>query len=336
MDWMKATVYFILGLGLSIFATAGWISYSRKRGIGQEIREEGNKAHYKKSGTPTMGGLAFILVFLVLTIIYLVRSRQAFPGFRPEFFLTLLSCLGYGAIGYIDDTAKLRKKESEGLTPKQKLVLQFVLAFVLVILSFIFNPKMGDQILPFSRKIVHMGYWAVPILAFIIVGTTNAVNLTDGLDGLAAGVSIPVFLSLALLAVFGENPTGLEAGEGVMVLSVIFAGSLVGYLFFNAHPASVMMGDTGSMAIGGAICGLLLSLNQVILLIVLGGVYLAEALSVIIQTSYFKASHGKRLFRMSPLHHHFELSGFPEEKVTVAFSLVSMLFSALALFFVLH
>lgn len=301
----------LLSIVLSVIATWGWIRFSQRESIGQEIREEGNKAHYQKQGTPTMGGVAFTLVFLVLLF--------AFGGWNRFTVTMAASTLGFSAIGFLDDAAKVYKRESEGLTPRQKLILQFAFAGVLVFVNYLYEPEMATQIVPLFGWRWRFGILWIPVLAFVIVGTVNATNLTDGLDGLAAGVSVPVFLTLAYLG------TKESLGKGYPAMAaVLFAGVLIGFLFFNNHPASLFMGDTGSMAVGGALSGMLLLLNRLPFLLILGGIYFVEALSVIIQVTYFRRTGGKRIFLMSPIHHHFELKGYPEQKVTSAFRLVSV------------
>ncbi len=315
----NALIGFFWASILSLGGTYGWIRFSKREAIGQPIRSDGNQAHLKKAGTPTMGGVVFTLTALILLFIL--------QGFHPETIFLALSTFGFAGIGFLDDYEKVKKKENEGLTPRQKLYLQFALAFVLVLFAFLMQGALGRQKIPFFNVTWQWGIFWIPILMFVLVGTANAVNLTDGLDGLCAGVSLPVFFALALAGWLYPLP-GQMTGR---VYSLLFAGALVGYLFFNAHPASLMMGDTGSMAIGGALCGLVLLYNRPLYLVILGGVYLMEALSVILQVAYFKRTGGKRLFKMSPIHHHFELSGFPEEKITVAFSLISLLLSLVTL-----
>lgn len=313
MDALKATfLWGLLAAFLSATATYFWIRFSRKESLGQEIREEGNKAHYKKKGTPTMGGVAFTAVFLLL-LLFFGKGNVAT-------LLIALCTLGFGAIGFLDDWEKVKKRESEGLTPRQKLLLQFAFAAVLLAVNYFFFPAMATQTIPFFGWQWKIGLLSIPLLAFIMVGTVNAVNLTDGLDGLCAGVSLPVFFTIAFL-----SHLTVANEDGVATAAMLFAGVLVGFLFFNSHPASLFMGDTGSMAIGGALSAMLMVTNRLPFLLVLGGIYFVEALSVIIQVAYFKRTGGKRIFLMSPIHHHFELKGYPEEKVTVAFSLVSIL-----------
>ncbi|MBY0584400.1 phospho-N-acetylmuramoyl-pentapeptide-transferase [Murdochiella sp. Marseille-P8839] len=319
MDALKATFQWgLLAAFLSAAATYFWIRFSRKESLGQEIREEGNKAHYKKKGTPTMGGVAFTAVFLLL-ILFFGKGNVAT-------LLIALCTLGFGAIGFLDDWEKFKKRESEGLTPKQKLLLQFAFAAVLLAVNYFFSSEMAIQTIPFFGWQWKLGLLSIPLLAFIMVGTVNAVNLTDGLDGLCAGVSLPVFFTIAFL-----SHLTVANEDGVATAAVLFAGVLVGFLFFNSHPASLFMGDTGSMAIGGALSAMMMVMNRLPFLLVLGGIYLVEALSVIIQVAYFKRTGGKRIFLMSPIHHHFELKGYPEEKVTAAFSLVSVLLCLLTI-----
>ncbi|MDY3051847.1 MAG: phospho-N-acetylmuramoyl-pentapeptide-transferase [Ndongobacter sp.] len=308
----------LLACALSAAATYFLIGYLREHHIGQPIRKEGNQEHLKKQGTPTMGGLAFIPVALILTLIV--------NGFHYASILLLIGTVGFGAIGFLDDYEKVRKAQNEGLTPRQKLILQAALAVVMVCIVYFADPSTAVQRIPLFNWKWNLGFLWIPLLAFVVVGTVNAVNLTDGLDGLLTGVTIPVFLTIGLISV-----THVLSGTPVFQSAMIFAGALAGYLFFNANPASIMMGDTGSMAIGGAITAMMLSLNVSLFLVILGGVYVMEALSVIIQVAYFRKTGGKRIFLMSPIHHHFELKGFAEQKVTAAFSLVSMILCLITL-----
>lgn len=301
---------FIVTALASVVATGSFIKYLLRHGIGQPIRKEGNKAHYKKQGTPTMGGIAFTAVALAFS--------AATVGFKMEFWLLLVGTVGFGLIGFLDDYEKVSRNQNEGLTPKQKLALQGVLSLALIGIVYAMDAQSWLRTLPW-------GWLLVPVYVFVIVGTTNAVNLTDGLDGLLAGVSIPVFITIALIATMGRF-----MNINVERMAVIFAASLLGYLFYNANPASVMMGDTGSMAIGGALCALLLPMNLLLLLAILGGVYVMETLSVMIQVQYFRRTGGKRIFLMSPIHHHFELKGYAEQKITVSFTALSVLLCAVS------
>lgn len=319
MDYLVTNgLPFCLALFLSIFGTAFWIKLSKSESIGQPIREEGNKEHYKKAGTPTIGGIVFTGVAVVLLFI--------FKGFHWQTFFLAGASIGYGLIGFIDDYEKVTKKESEGLTPRQKLILQSVLALILSIVAYLKVPGASLQVIPLFNLSLNLGPLWIPIFAFAIVAISNAVNLTDGLDGLCTGVSLPIFFTLIIM-----GNMGFANAEYGSFYSMLFASALIGYLFFNSHPASIMMGDTGSMAIGGAIVAVILLYNRLLFLPIMGAVFVAETLSVIIQVAYFKKTGGKRIFKMSPIHHHFELSGYAEEKVAVAFSIVSFIFCVLTL-----
>lgn len=282
--------------------------------VGQNIRKEGPKSHYQKAGTPTMGGIIFIIAAFLITLI--------FVPFDLSTLILLLSTIGFGAIGFVDDFRKLVLKQSEGLKPKEKIILQFSLALIITILTFVYNKESVTMMtIPFSNYQLPVSFLGFPILIFIIVGTTNAVNLTDGLDGLAASVSIPVFLSLFLLT----------SKDTSRMFSVIMFGVLLGFLFFNSNPASVFMGDTGSMAIGGAVVALAIIEKIPIYLVIFGGVYVVETLSVIIQVYSYKHRNKKRVFLMTPIHHHFELKGYKEPKIVTAFTIVSVVLCLITL-----
>lgn len=313
-EGMRYAGILLVAMFLSALATWGWIRYSKRESIGQEIREEGNKDHYRKQGTPTMGGVAFTGVFLLLLFV--------FSGLTPTSVLIALGTLGFSLVGFLDDMAKVRKKQSEGLTPRQKLILQFIFAAILLGVSYWFDSSIGMQKIPFLNFTLSLGILWIPILAFIMVGTVNAANLTDGLDGLCGGVSVPIFLTVAFLSM--KTP-------GVATAGVLFAGVLLGFLFFNSNPAALFMGDTGSMAIGGGLVAMMMVMNRLPYLLTLAGLFLVEALSVMIQVAYFKRTGGKRIFLMSPIHHHFELKGYPEQKVAVSFILVSIVLSLLTI-----
>ena len=282
--------------------------------VGQNIRKEGPKSHYQKAGTPTMGGIIFIIAAFLITLI--------FVPFDLSTLILLLSTIGFGAIGFVDDFRKLVLKQSEGLKPKEKIILQFSLALIITILTFVYNKESVTMMtIPFSNYRLPVSFLGFPILVFIIVGTTNAVNLTDGLDGLAASVSIPVFLSMFLLA----------SKDTSRMFSVIMFGVLLGFLLFNSNPASVFMGDTGSMAIGGAVVALAIIEQIPIYLVIFGGVYVVETLSVIIQVYSYKHRNKKRVFLMTPIHHHFELKGYKEPKIVTAFTIVSVVLCLITL-----
>ena len=286
----------------------------KKRKIGQNIRDVGPKSHYSKAGTPTMGGIIFMIATLILSLVFL--------DFNLQNAILIISMLGFGAIGFIDDFRKLVLKQSEGLSPKGKLVLQFALAVIITVMAFI-NDRDSIELfrIPFTNFDLKLGILGIPLMIFIIVGTTNATNLTDGLDGLLASVSVPVFITLAIIGKGTDNE----------LFSYIMMGTLLGFLFFNSNPASVFMGDTGSMAIGGAVVALSIVLRIPIYLIIFGGIYVMETLSVIIQVLSYRHRNKKRVFLMTPIHHHFELKGYKEAKIVVSFTVVSVILCMITL-----
>lgn len=290
------------------------IPYLHKLKFGQSIRECGPASHMKKSGTPTMGGL-MMLAALIIALLW--------GQFTPHVIIALVLTVGHAVIGFIDDYIKVVMKRNLGLTAKQKFLLQFILAgaYVYFAETHIHNTELW---VPFVNMTVDLG-WGYYVLAFLLlVGTTNAVNLTDGLDGLVSFVSLPVTMVFAFIAYM----------QGMLDLcgfSLGLTGACLGFLLFNRHPAEVFMGDTGSLALGGAVAAMALLTHTELLLVIVGGIYVAEALSVIIQVTYFRFSGGKRIFRMAPLHHHFELGGWKEVKVVRVFTLVSCVLSILGL-----
>lgn len=290
------------------------IPYLHKLKFGQSIRECGPASHMKKSGTPTMGGL-MMLAALVLALLW--------GSFTPHIIIALVLTLGHALIGFLDDYIKVVMKRNLGLTAKQKFLLQFILAG-----AYVYFAETHLQNTSLWIPLVNMNFdfgWAYYALAFILlVGTTNAVNLTDGLDGLVSFVSIPVTLAFAFIAF-------MQGMLDVSGFALGLTGACLGFLLFNRHPAQVFMGDTGSLALGGGIAALALLTHTELLLVIIGGVYVAEAMSVIIQVTYFRLTGGKRIFRMSPLHHHYELGGWNEVKVVRVFTFVSFLLSAVGL-----
>lgn len=303
---------------ISIFLSMGlgkiFIPMLKKKKIGQNIREVGPQSHMSKAGTPTMGGIIFIITALIMSLIILPKNLET--------AILIISMLGFGAIGFIDDFRKLVLHQSEGLNPKQKLILQFVLAGLITFLSYINDKESITRLLiPFTDFYLPVSILGFPIMIFIIVGTSNATNLTDGLDGLLVSVSLPVFISLALIASTTENK----------LFAIIMLGALLGFLIYNSNPASVFMGDTGSMAIGGAIVALAINLKIPIYLVIFGGVYMIETLSVIIQVLSYRHRNKKRVFLMTPIHHHFELKGYKEQKIVTGFMVVSVILCMISL-----
>ena len=290
------------------------IPYLHKLKFGQSIRECGPASHMKKSGTPTMGGL-MMLAALVLALCW--------GNFTPHVLMALVLTLGHALIGFLDDYIKVVMKRNLGLTAKQKFLLQFILAG-----AYVYFAETHLQNTTLWVPLVNITFdfgWAYYALAFILlVGTTNAVNLTDGLDGLVSFVSVPVTLAFAFIAY-------MQGMLDVSGFALGLTGACLGFLLFNRHPAQVFMGDTGSLALGGGVAALALLTHTELLLVIIGGIYVAEATSVIIQVAYFRLTGGKRFFRMAPLHHHFELGGWKEVKVVECFTIVSFLLSAVGL-----
>lgn len=283
--------------------------------LGQRIREEGPKSHQKKSGTPTMGG---IIILLALTI-----TVFKFSNHTPYFFLLLLVTLGYGLIGFLDDFLKVYFKRNLGLTAKQKLLGQTAIAAIFCYVLYTFGHPTYLYI-PGLSHTYELGWLYYPFVVIMLIGASNAVNLTDGLDGLLSGTAAIAFGAYAILASRYSEPE-------IAIFSAAVVGAVLGFLVYNAHPAKVFMGDTGSLALGGAIATVAVLTKTELLLVIIGGVFVVEALSVILQVASFKM-RGKRIFRMSPIHHHFELGGWSEWKVVVVFWLVSFCLAGVGIY----
>lgn len=282
----------------------------RRLKIGQSIREDGPKTHLKKSGTPTMGGLIMLTAVIITTITSGI--------FNKDMIVLLLSTLGFGLIGFIDDFIKVVMKRSLGLKAYQKLIGQIALAVILAVYQSNMSMLGTKVIVPFlDNTYLDLGRLYVPFIAFVVVGTVNSVNLTDGLDGLASGITLIVLSFFGLIS--------LNIGmKSIAVFSAALTGACLGFLRYNSYPAKVIMGDTGSMALGGAVSAIAVLLNLPLIIPIVGGIYFAEALSVIIQVTSFKLT-GKRVFLMSPLHHHFELKGWKETRVVITFWIVTVI-----------
>ena len=294
----------------------------RRLKAGQAIREDGPKWHMGKAGTPTMGGLMFMLGILAAIIVAGWKNMMA--GDLSHLYIFLFA-LVFGVIGFLDDYEKVKKKQNLGLTALQKFVLQLAAAVAFLMLMRFEGLLSPNLYIPFVNISIPLSWPLYMVFAaFVVVGAVNAVNLTDGLDGLATSVTIPVGLFFAVVAVWwGYTQLG--------VFAAALLGGLFAFLIFNAHPAKTFMGDTGSLFLGGAVAGLALAFDMPLILLPVGIVYIAETLSVILQVGYFKLTHGKRLFKMAPIHHHFEMCGWNEVKVVTVFTLVSAVFCALAL-----
>ena len=311
----------ILSFAASAFLGKKLIPALQKLHFGQTIREEGPKWHQSKQGTPTMGGILFIAATVVVSLVMAVFSDFIFghPVYRAgitntlEFVMTLFLALGCGAIGFADDYIKVVKKRNLGLTALQKLSAQLVVALIYAVAMYYGGSS--ALYVPFLDSI-DFSFWYIPFTVFVILAMSNATNLTDGVDGLCGSVSFMATLPLIILC-------GVVSATGINIIAVAFAGALAGFLLWNLHPAKVFMGDTGSLFIGGMLTGIVFSINHPFLLLLIGLVFIAENLSVILQVSYFKITKGKRLFKMSPLHHHFELCGWSENKIVAVFSAVT-------------
>ena len=311
--------FFIAAAGSTVVLGYVLLPMLRRLKVRQSIRAEGPQNHLSKAGTPTMGGLIFIVAFLVL---FFCRCDQ-----QPYHWIWLFAALSFGLIGFLDDLYKVVLHRNLGLNGKQKLVGQFCAAIILLVANSVLMDR-GTQIyLPSGlfdgadNGYFDLGWAYYPIVAIFMVGLVNAVNLTDGLDGLASCVSLPVFIGIAVTAL-ALGGGGTVMGSDMAYYAAVMAGCCLGFLYFNHHPAQVFMGDTGSMTLGGALVGFMLIGKLELLMIGFGLMYLIEALSVMLQVFSFKLT-GKRIFLMSPLHHHFELKGWPETKVTAVFCLVS-------------
>lgn len=326
---------------LTAFAVTGvsgkWlIPFLRKLHFGQTILEDGPKWHKKKQGTPTMGGLMFIvgIAIAILVFVPLYFANSSATNMFTESLTTktriyggLAMAFGFGAIGFFDDYIKVVKKRNLGLTARQKLVLQFLTAGA-YLCSVYLSGAGTTTIIPFVGG-VDFGvlYWV--LAAILIVGVANAVNFTDGIDGLNASVTFFAAISFLLIC-------GVLSLNGIGIVAGALAGGCLGFLLWNFNPAKVFMGDTGSLFLGGMVCALAFGVNMPILLLPIGIVYFSEMLSVVLQVSYFKMTHGKRLFKMSPIHHHFEMCGWSEIKICLVFSFVTALGGGIALLSVLY
>lgn len=298
----------LVAFGLSVVMGPFVIPMLRKMKMKQTEREEGVKSHLKKAGTPTMGGV-MILASIVITSLLYVKD---YPKIIPILFVTL----GFGLIGFLDDYLKVVMKRSDGLYPKQKFALQIVITAVFAYYLVKITNVPLTLLIPFSGgKYWDIGWLAVPLLFIAVIGTVNGVNFTDGLDGLASSVTVLVATFFTVVAV------GTKSGIEPITCAVV--GALLGFLLFNVHPASVFMGDTGSLALGGFVASTAYLLQMPVFIIIVGLVYFVEVASVMIQVTYFKKTGGKRIFKMAPIHHHFELCGWSETKVVAVFSIVT-------------
>ena len=280
--------------------------------FGQEVRDGGPEAHLKKQGTPTMGGILFLIAITIGVLPFIGENKGLLPAY--------LLGIGFGIVGFIDDYLKVVKHQSEGFNPKQKMAAQVVISLLYIAYLYFFSGHSTAFLLPFvkGQKLL-FGIWFFPISLFIITATDTGANFTDGIDGLCGSVTAVIVFFLFLADQFFLGGDTLGALPGAVL------GGILGFLVFNAYPAKVFMGDTGSLALGGFVVAMALQTELALYIPIFAFIYFVEVLSVILQVSYFKMTHGKRIFKMAPIHHHFELSGWSETRVVTVFSIVTIL-----------
>lgn len=316
MDY-KMVIPVLIAFGLSVLTGPIVIPILRRLKMGQTEREEGVKSHLKKAGTPTMGGMIILFAITMTSLIYV----REYPKVIPVLFVTL----GFGMIGFLDDYLKVVLKRSDGLMPMQKMALQIVVTAIFAFYIVKVAKVPLTMLVPFTggKYYWDIGWLAIPVLFFAVIGTVNGVNFTDGLDGLASSVTVLVATFFTVVAM--GNKSGIEP------ITCAVVGALLGFLLFNVYPASVFMGDTGSLALGGFVASAAYMLQMPLFIIIVGLIYLIEVLSVMIQVAYFKKTGGKRFFKMAPIHHHFELCGWSETRVVAVFSIVTAILCLIAL-----
>lgn len=312
----KIVIPVLVSFALSVILGPVIIPLLRKLKMGQTERQEGVRTHLKKAGTPTMGGV-IILASIVLTSLIYIKEN---PKVIPILFVTL----GFGMIGFLDDYLKVVMKRSDGLYPGQKMALQILVTGVFAYYIVKFTDVPLTWLIPFSDgKYIDWGIFTIPLLFLVVIGTVNGVNFTDGLDGLASSVTVLVATFFTVVAVGTKS--------GIEPITCAVAGALLGFLLFNVYPASVFMGDTGSLALGGFVASTAYMLQMPFFIAIVGLVYLIEVLSVIVQVTYFKKTGGKRILKMAPIHHHFELCGWSETRVVAVFSIATAILCLVAL-----
>ncbi len=310
----KILIPVLLSFGIATILGPFVIPFLRRLKVGQTEREE-LESHQVKTGTPTMGGLIILAAVVITSVLFIPK----YPKVIPILFLTV----GFGVIGFLDDYLKVVLRRSDGLLAWQKMLLQIVVTTIFVVYIVKCTDVPLTMIVPFTGgKMIDLGWLAIPLMYFAIIGTVNGVNFTDGLDGLASSVTILVAVFFTVVAI------GTQSGIEPITCAVV--GALLGFLLFNVYPASVFMGDTGSLALGGFVAATAYMLQMPLFILIVGLIYLVEVISVILQVSYFKLTHGKRIFKMAPIHHHFELSGWSETRVVAVFSIITALLCMIA------
>ena len=292
------------------------IKFLKKINFGQQVRKEGPESHFEKKGIPTMGGIL---------ILFGVTTTSIFLKLNLDLIMALITTLGMGLVGFLDDYLKIKKGQSLGLTASAKILAQFGFALIISLYVYLSANISNSLIIPGTGDIVELGIFIIPLILFTVVGTANAVNLTDGLDGLAASITAVVASSYAFI-------TSSLYFDQLSLFSLTIVGACLGFIWYNSHPAQVFMGDVGSLGLGGAIASLAVLTRTELFLVIIGGVYVVETISVILQVLYFKATSGKRIFKMTPIHHHFELEGWAEPKVVFRFLLAGIIFSVIGLY----
>lgn len=310
----------VIAFAVSMLVTARMIPFLRHKQFGQFIREDGPQAHLSKAGTPTMGGIAMVAGITVA----LLASSFITGKFGADKLAILLSMYAFGFVGFVDDYNKIAKKQNEGLTPRQKIILQVLFGVALAVFMML---REGTSVfIPFVKVSVDFGYLYIPFIVFVEVAMANSVNLTDGLDGLASSTSAIVAACFAVIGMF-ILPTN---NEPMAAAAQAVFGAALGFLVYNHYPARIFMGDTGSMALGGVLSAMAIVGHVEWLLPIAGLIFVCEAMSVILQVAYFKKTGGKRIFRMAPIHHHFELGGWHETKVVKVFCLFTLICCVIA------
>lgn len=306
----------LISFAISVVLGPVVIPFLKRLKVGQTVRDEGPESHLKKNGTPTMGGI-LILFSVVVTSLFFVKD---YPKIIPILFLTM----GFGLIGFLDDYIKVVLKRSMGLHAWQKFGLQIIVTGVFTFYLLHYTDVSLAMKVPFMDGVyLDFGWFNIPLLFFIVIGTVNGTNFTDGLDGLASSVTVLVATFFTVVAI-GTN-------SGIEPITCAVVGALLGFLLFNVHPASVFMGDTGSLALGGFVAATAYMMQMPLFIVIVGFIYMIEVISVIMQVTYFRATGGKRIFKMAPIHHHFELCGWSETRVVAVFSIVTALLCLVAL-----
>lgn len=299
----------------SVLLTPIVIPFLQRFKMAQQVREEGPKSHFRKSGTPTMGGLIILGAVVVTSLVFVREYTEIIP--------VMYTTLGFGLIGFLDDYIKIVMKRNLGLKPAQKMILQIFITFIFLCYLYRYEEMETDILIPFTGESIQLGILYYPFLFLVMLGTVNGANFTDGLDGLESGVTILISVFLTVAAI--------DFQKDLYIITAAVTGSLLGFLLFNVYPAKVFMGDTGSLALGGFVASAAIILKIPLFLVMVAFVYLLEVLSVMLQVTFFKITGGKRIFKMAPLHHHFEMCGWEETRIVVLFTIITALMCLLAL-----